>query len=714
LTEVPIDMPPADPTPPVGPGSIRFDAPSASSIPPASPPPGTEPTGESAVPLTAGSEPVPGYKLVRILGRGGFGEVWQAEAPGGFPVAVKFVPLAGRLGEEELRSLPVLRRLRHPNVLTTFGSWQAGGRLVIAMELADRTLTDRLREVRDQGKGGIPAAELLGYLRGAARGLDYLNHPRPPAPGEPPQGIQHRDVKPQNLLLVGDQVKVSDFGLARVLHATVAHHSGGFTPAYAAPEFFHGESARQSDQYSLAVAYCELRGGRLPFAGTVGEIVIGHVQHPPDLGMLPPAERPAVARALAKKPADRWPSCGVFVDAVAAAVTTAVTTAPKRPFGRTPAVVAGLATVAAAIGVGVFLSGHPPAATTAPIPPDTAPTGKPPVEPGPVSPPVPGTEPPRPSEPVTPATPVGERGRFTRHAAAVRCVAWVPKAGRVLSGGDGGELWLWDARTGDGRKLAGHADTVHAVAVSADGKRALSASDDKTVRLWDLDEGTLLQTLRKRVKTADDSEFELYGVAFDGVGRAVSAGNANLVVRWDLTTAAEAGRVVVGLDEVLGFARSPDGAHLLLGGKGGRVVVRGEADAATETAYTGHRDDVLAVAWFPDGERFVTAGGGDGKGDGANDHTVRVWTRGRADAAVFSGHDDRVTGVSVSADGRRLLSGDRGGRLRLWDANTGRELPRFDAAPAPSGVNAVAISPDGAEAVSAHRDGTVRVWRLPR
>src|SRR5262245_36322246 len=84
------------------------------------------------------------------------------------------------------------------------------------------------------------------------------------------------------------------------------------TPAYAAPEFFRGEVTRWSDQYSLAVSYCQLRGGRLPFRGIPEQVMVGHLRHPPDLSMLRAWESPVVERALSKKPEERWPSCRAF------------------------------------------------------------------------------------------------------------------------------------------------------------------------------------------------------------------------------------------------------------------------------------------------------------------------------------------------------------------------------------------------------------------
>src|SRR5262249_24478886 len=149
-----------------------------------------------------------------------------------------------------------------------------------------------------------PVGELLEQMHDAARGLDHLNS----------RGIQHRDVKPANFLLVGGGIKVADFGLAKLLQHTLTSNSGAMTVAYAAPEFFNGQTSARSDQYSLAVTYCQLRGGRLPHECSQQEIMIGHVMHEPDLTMIPEAERRAVAQALDKKPEKRWPKCRAFVD----------------------------------------------------------------------------------------------------------------------------------------------------------------------------------------------------------------------------------------------------------------------------------------------------------------------------------------------------------------------------------------------------------------
>jgi hypothetical protein len=177
----------------------------------------------------------------------------------------------------------------------------------MAMPLCDRSLHDRLRQCEAQGMPGVPPGELMGYVTEVARALDFLNETH---------HVQHRDVKPRNLFLMGGSAVVADFGLAKILAQTAASHSGAMTPHYAPPEFFRDQVTSASDQYSLAAAYCELRCGQLPFTGTLHGVIHRILHEEPDLGKLPPEERPAVSRALSKRPEQRWPNCRAFVEAL--------------------------------------------------------------------------------------------------------------------------------------------------------------------------------------------------------------------------------------------------------------------------------------------------------------------------------------------------------------------------------------------------------------
>ncbi len=266
--------------------------------------------------LQSGTAPIPGYTLISRLGVGGFGEVWKAVGPGGFHVALKFVPLNERVGRIELRALDVIRDIRHANLLSHFGTWTTENLLIIATELADKTLLDRLQESQVNGNEGIPPVELLRYMEDAARGIDFLNEPLTAGRIQ----VQHRDIKPQNLLLSGGSVKIGDFGLARSLESDATGHTGSLTMAYAAPECFDGTTSYRSDQYSLAISYCYLRGGRLPFVGTQFEVIDGHRCKTPDLSMLPECERVAVARALSKQPKDRWQNSTTFIQSLRASI----------------------------------------------------------------------------------------------------------------------------------------------------------------------------------------------------------------------------------------------------------------------------------------------------------------------------------------------------------------------------------------------------------
>src|SRR5262249_42895214 len=218
----------------------------------------------------------------------------------------------------ELRALEITRAIRHPSLLLILGTWQVENLLVITMEIADRSLWDRFLEANAQGLRGIPRTELLGYLAPVAEAIDYLNDYKHSIAGRHGLGVQHRDLKPQNILLVGNRAKVADFGLARVMEHAVASHTGPCTLPYAAPEYFGGKTSRQSDQYALAVTYCQLRGGQMPFLGTTAQITFGHLCHAPNLDGLPAPERPIVSRALAKQPEQRWSDCRSFIDALRA------------------------------------------------------------------------------------------------------------------------------------------------------------------------------------------------------------------------------------------------------------------------------------------------------------------------------------------------------------------------------------------------------------
>ncbi len=261
-------------------------------------------------------EPIRGYRLLEPLGHGGFGEVWKCEAPGGICKAIKFV--YGDLNgiddqrfraEEELRAFQLIKSIRHPFLLSIDRVENINGELIIVTELADHNLHELKVKHQGQGRPGIARAELMCYLREAAEVLDLMNRKF---------DLQHLDIKPRNLFVVSDHVKVADFGLVNRLSSKDAKvQASAITPIYAAPELFEGKLSRQCDQYSLAIVFQELLTGALPFSGeNPRQFMLAHLQAEPDLKALPESDRPIVAKALAKKPDGRYASCLEFLRAL--------------------------------------------------------------------------------------------------------------------------------------------------------------------------------------------------------------------------------------------------------------------------------------------------------------------------------------------------------------------------------------------------------------
>lgn len=270
------------------------------------------------------AEPIRGYRLIERLGAGGFGEVWKCEAPGGIFKAVKFVYgcLNGLSNdsahaEEELRAFQLIKSIRHPFLLSIDRVEIVSGELVIVTELADRNLHELWEQYAGRGQGGIPRDELLTFLQETAEVLDLLNQKFE---------LQHLDIKPRNLFLVSNHVKVADFGLVNTHSSGDSERLqaalGAVTPLYAAPELFHAKITRHCDQYSLAIVYQELLTGVLPFNGkNLRQLLVQHTQEDPDLQSLPAHDRAIVARALSKNAEHRFASCLELVRALRAATS---------------------------------------------------------------------------------------------------------------------------------------------------------------------------------------------------------------------------------------------------------------------------------------------------------------------------------------------------------------------------------------------------------
>jgi eukaryotic-like serine/threonine-protein kinase len=258
------------------------------------------------------------YEVQRQLGRGGMATVYLAQDPRHHrSVAIKVLhsDVGLTIGPERfLREIDVAAHLQHPHILPLIESGEDNGRLYYVMPFVEgESLRQRLQESKQLS---VDAA--VRIAREVAEALDYAHR----------HGIIHRDVKPENILLADSQAVIADFGIARALssHSSVEPMTrAGLvlgTPDYMSPEQATGTEPLdgRTDVYSLGCVVYEMLAGQPPFVGpTVESVIHQHLAVAAPLvttvrpGVPPELER-AIARAMAKTPADRFESAGQFAE----------------------------------------------------------------------------------------------------------------------------------------------------------------------------------------------------------------------------------------------------------------------------------------------------------------------------------------------------------------------------------------------------------------
>jgi serine/threonine-protein kinase len=276
------------------------------------------------------------YTVERELGRGGMAAVFLArDLRHDRLVALKVLhpELAMSIGTDRFaREIRFAARLQHPHILPVHDSGDVPGTggqptlLWFSMPYIDgESLRERLARNRQ-----LPLAEAIRITREVADALDYAHR----------QGLIHRDIKPENILLSGGHALVADFGVARVLASGTGEHAAltgtGLaigTPAYMSPEQATGEQSldHRSDLYSLGCVLYEMLAGEPPFAGPTAQVILARVltEAPRPLRTVRPGVPPEVERivsgAIARSPADRYPSMAEFsseLETAAGQITT--------------------------------------------------------------------------------------------------------------------------------------------------------------------------------------------------------------------------------------------------------------------------------------------------------------------------------------------------------------------------------------------------------
>jgi tetratricopeptide (TPR) repeat protein len=272
------------------------------------------------------------YRIERELTRGGMSRVFVATETGlGRTVVLKILPpdlVAGLSVERFRREIQVAASLQHPHIVPLLSAGQAGDFLYYSMPYVEG---ESLRALLER-QGELPVASAVRVATEVARALAYAHR----------HGIVHRDIKPDNILLAGDEAQVADFGIAKAV--SLSAEKGGLTsiglalgtPLYMAPEQAAADPAtdHRADLYALGVVTYEMLAGQPPFGGRTPQQILGAhaTETPAPLRTRRPAVPEPVAdvvhRLLEKRPADRPQSAEEVIRLFDAAVTSAHPTTP--------------------------------------------------------------------------------------------------------------------------------------------------------------------------------------------------------------------------------------------------------------------------------------------------------------------------------------------------------------------------------------------------
>jgi serine/threonine protein kinase len=706
-----------------------------------------------------------GWRLDHEIGQGGFGVVYR-EVVDGVERAVKISRFSlEEMGaspgnandvqaavQRELEAIELLRRVgNHPHVLTLIRYEIVLGHLVTVWELASEgTLLDRLREhQRQNGQCGLPLDQLMPWMEQAAEGIEFLNSRR----------IYHRDIKPQNLFLVGGQVKVGDLGFLKLAGLSTASQTGvgtvGYLPLEAYPRSANekgqlhrriderrpknkrrqrqraserGQLHRTIDVYALAATYVHLRTGKPPFGTTPHEITARQQRGEPCADGMTAAEAEWVRQALSPRPNDRPTSAKTFVQQLESRLMLGQMTTR-------PAVVAQLPELPSldAVQVGPVQPREHRPTLLPPVPEDLArlqgqflalTEAIEQVE----------AESHPDLRPVRAALEQAEQA-FRHAKAELDKLPLPPGVNRELVQQLYQELlqgeslppsaflrycpetnrwaffqWLLQAKS--------VADTERKL---ADLRQQWSAKKQQLLAKLQSQRQQVWQQLERRQR-------EDLRECWSHVQRGMASVSQVLPLEVWVRYGPELSQRYLGWEEpqlltipeeiweeiwhptllaghkhwVLTVAAAPDGRHVVSGSRDKTLRMWDLATGKQVRRLRGHKDAVTSVAVTPDGKYVVS---------GSWDNTVRLWDLATGqEVRRFTGHADWVGSVAVTPDGRYVVSASHDNTVRLWDLATGQEVRRFTGHE--YAVSSVAVTSDGQYVVSGSWDNTVRLWEL--
>jgi eukaryotic-like serine/threonine-protein kinase len=651
------------------------------------------------------------YRLIRLLGQGGFAEVYLAEHLYlGTPAAIKLLrtQLAGEDTQTFRNEARTIARLIHPHIVRVFDFGIEGATPFLVMDYAPG---GTVRKRHPKGVA-LPLPTILDYVKQTADALQYAHD----------EHFIHRDVKPENLLLGRRQeLLLGDFGtalLAQTSRSQSMQDVAG-TASYMAPEQFQGKPRPQSDQYALAIMVYEWLTGACPFHGSFPEIASQHlfVPPPPLQGKTPtisPALEQVVMSALAKDPHQRFASVQAFATAFQQACQLESSpTQPSKPSLHS-------------IDAIPHLRPAPPSTdlVTAPsesfIPTELV------------------TPPSKLSLPTEPSTPASQRAVPAERITPPSQASLPP---RVLAAPT-------SQIEAESRRLAEEAERAHRMEEeqqrSVEEEQAHRAQEERA-RQAQAESRRQAEEAQRAGKGEEPSSGMPPQRQASAQPKTSSTRSEQLVPSNQLvpplpaiTLPPQANQPLLSLTstpsptspttEVALPSKSPAVAPdtlipvepakpkraisrrtVIVGlGLSGLTIASGGITWWVLSphplfTYHGHTGLVRSVVWSPDGKRIASGGGDDG--------TVQVWNANDGSQPfIYRGHTNGVNSVAWSPDGQRIASGSYDKTVQVWNANDGSQ-PFIYRGHYSLAVTSVAWSPDGTRIASGgYDDKTVQVW----
>ncbi|MHC4070924.1 MAG: WD40 domain-containing protein [Planctomycetota bacterium] len=690
------------------------------------------------------------YKLLQLIGEGGFGVVYMAEQrePIRRRVALKIIKLGMDTKQVIARfeaERQALAMMEHPNIAKVLEAGATDtGRPYFVMELVKGI---SITEYCD--KNNLDTRQRLELFIEVCRAVQHAHQ----------KGIIHRDIKPTNVLVTlrDDDTpvpKIIDFGIAKATQARLTEKTlfTEFKQFIGTPEYMSPEQARmgeldidtRSDIYALGVLLYELLTGTTPFdreklrssaydemlktireteppkpstrLNTLGDVLTEVAKHrhaePSELCKIITGDLDwIVLKTLEKERTRRYETANELVadiqrhlgDEPVIAGPPSTTYRVGKFVRRNRALVTAIAAVLVVLVVGIVVStifaiGQSRARARAEQAREKEAIARAEA--------VAARDEARQAEKIAQQQrQVAEEQAEARRRAlyfnqiALAAAAYhddnMPRVRELLGlcpeDLRGWEWYrLWHISDLSLMTLRGYSERVRSVAFRPDGKRIVSGSTDRTVKVWDSATGSELITLQGH-------EDRLRSVVFSPDGKRIVSGGGALKI-WDAETGSQVMTLEDHTGDVVSAVFRPDGKQIVSGSEDGTVKVWDAETGSEVMALRGDEELLHCVGFSPDGKRIVSGGG-----------ALKIWDAATGtELMTLRGHGSPVNSVMFSPDGKFIVSGSDDRTVKIWDAETGSEVMTLRGHS--DDIPCVQFSPDGKHIVSGSDDMTIRIW----